>query len=108
MRCANMFKERIVFSQHPVSDLGNMDLRTTAPHINGVMRTTAALEGKERSSPAWLLPKHGSLSLGWSLRGEDCTVMSMSSQLPLASHMSSLRLTHILMLHFESYLFCLL
>lgn len=59
MRCVNMFEERIVFSQHPVSDLGNMDLRTTAPHINGVMRTTAALEGKERSSPAWLLLKHG-------------------------------------------------
>ena len=43
-----MFEERLVVSQHPVSDLGNMDLRTTAPHSNGVMRTTAALEGKER------------------------------------------------------------
>lgn len=90
-----MFEEKIEFSEHPVSDLGNMDLRTTAPHINGVMRTTAALEGKERSSPAWLLLKHGGLSLGWSLRGEDCTVRSMSSQLPLASSMSSVPLTHI-------------
>lgn len=36
------------------------------------------------------------------LRGEDCTVMSMSSQFLLASNKSSLCLTQILMLRFES------
>lgn len=82
-------------------ELGNLALRKFSPSFSGEMRNIAALEGKERNSLAWLLPKHaGGTIISGGVRWVkiSLTVMSMSSQLPLHQASVLLGLTQILIL----------